>query len=60
VAWLRIARYISKGGLPAQVEKVCKEMTGQGFPADVKAAQSARLRHRHAHSLADAGSEVLA
>ena len=50
-AQTRIARYVSKEGLPAQVEKVCQEMTGHGFPADVKAAKSARLWHRHAHAL---------
>jgi cyclase len=60
VALARIARYVSKDGLPAQVEKVCKEMTGQGFPEDVKAAKAARLRHRHAHSLADTGCAGLA
>ena len=51
----RDARYVSQDGLPSQVEKVCQEMTGQGFPDDVKAAKSARLQHRHAHSLADVG-----
>jgi glyoxylase-like metal-dependent hydrolase (beta-lactamase superfamily II) len=60
VALARIARYVSKDGLPAQVEKVCKEMTGQGFPEDVKAAKAARLHHRHAHSLADVGCAGLA
>lgn len=54
----RIARYLSKDGLPEQVEKVCREMTGQGFPADKKAAQTARLRHRHAHALAGRGGVV--
>jgi len=55
VAQARIARYVSPDGLPSQVEKVCQEMTGQGFPDDVKAAQAARLQHRHAHAL-DAAS----
>jgi glyoxylase-like metal-dependent hydrolase (beta-lactamase superfamily II) len=57
VAQARIARYVSKDGLPSQVEKVCREMTGQGFPDDVKATTSARLRHRHDHALGDARSE---
>jgi glyoxylase-like metal-dependent hydrolase (beta-lactamase superfamily II) len=47
----RIARYASKDGLAAVVEKVYQEMTGSAFPEDVKAAKSARLRHAHAHAL---------
>ena len=47
----RIARYVSKGSIAAQVEKVYQEMTGQGFPADVKASKSAKLRHGYAHGL---------
>jgi glyoxylase-like metal-dependent hydrolase (beta-lactamase superfamily II) len=56
VAQARIARYVSKGSLPAQVEKVCQEMTGHGFPTDVKAAQAARTQHRLAHALGHARS----
>ncbi len=46
-----IARYVSANTLPHQVEKVYREMTGQGFPADAKAAKTARLRHAQAHAL---------
>jgi len=35
----RIARYVDKNGVTAQVEKVYQEMTGQAFPADVKTAK---------------------
>lgn len=45
----QIARYVDKNGLTAQVEKVYQEMTGQGFPSDLKKSDSARLQHRHAH-----------
>ncbi|HZU28985.1 MAG TPA: MBL fold metallo-hydrolase [Bryobacteraceae bacterium] len=48
----RIARYVGKEELAGQVEKVCQEMTGQGFPAEAKGSTSARLRHRLAHGLA--------
>lgn len=48
----QIARYVSKEGLPAQVEKVYREMTGESFPKDVKAASAARLRHAVAHARA--------
>lgn len=51
VAQPRIARYISKDSLAPQVEKVCKEMTGEGFPPEAKASNSARLRHAQAHAL---------
>ena len=51
VANPRIARYVSKGSLRAQVEKVYREMTGQGLPADAKSSGSARLLHARAHSL---------
>ena len=47
----RIARYMSKDSLAPQVEKVLKEMTGQGFPADAKTSGSARLLHARAHAL---------
>ena len=47
----RIARYASKDGLAAQVEKVYREMTGNAFPDDLRAAKSARLLHRHAHGV---------
>jgi len=50
----RIARYVDKNGIAAQVEKVYQEMTGKGFPADVKASKSARLLHRYAHALRSA------
>ena len=48
----QIARYVSKEGLPAQVEKVYREMTGESFPKDVKAAHAARAKHALAHALA--------
>lgn len=47
----RIARYVSKGGLAGQVEKVLTEMTGAGFPAAQKPGEEARLRHAHQHGL---------
>lgn len=47
----QIARYVDKDGVTAQIEKVYFEMTGHGFPDDVKAAHSARLRHRRSHAL---------
>jgi cyclase len=50
----RIARFVDKNGISAQVEKVYQEMTGHAFPADVKASKSARLRHRYAHGLRNA------
>jgi glyoxylase-like metal-dependent hydrolase (beta-lactamase superfamily II) len=48
----RIARYVGKDELAGQVEKVCQEMTGQGFPAEPPGSTSGRLRHRIAHGLA--------
>jgi len=48
----RIARYASKDGLSAQVEKVYHEMTGQDFPKEAKPGDHARLLHRHAHAVA--------
>lgn len=45
----QIARYVG-GGLPAQVEKVYHEMTGQDFPSDVKASKTARAHHAHQHA----------
>ncbi len=50
VAQARIARYASKDGLGAQVEKVYNEMTGESFPPDTKTSHQARLLHRHAHA----------
>lgn len=50
----RIARYVDKNGIAAQVEKVYSEMTGQAFPDDVKTSKSARLIHRHTHVGEDA------
>ena len=47
----RIARYIGKNEIAAQIEKVYTEMTGENFPADVKKSAAARLIHRQAHSL---------
>jgi len=44
----RIARYVGDG-VNAQIEKVYQEMTGQAFPADVKASKSARVHHAHSH-----------
>ena len=46
-----VARYVSKGSLPGQVEKVLVEMTGQKFPEQQKASGSARLWHAHHHGL---------
>lgn len=48
----RIARYVGKNSLPAQIEKVYTEMTGAKFPTAQKAAQAARRRHAHAHGMA--------
>ncbi len=45
----RCARYVSKGGLPAQVAKVYEEMTGQKL--EWSAAKAAKLEHAHAHRL---------
>jgi cyclase len=50
----QIARYASKGGMPAQVEKVFNEMTGKTFPPETKASQQARVLHRHAHAALEA------
>jgi len=47
----RIARYVGKGSLAAQVEKVLTEMTGQRFPAGRKTARAARSWHAHSHGL---------
>jgi hypothetical protein len=46
-----VGRYVSKGSLPGQVEKVFTEMTGQKFPEQQKAGGSARLWHAHHHGL---------
>jgi len=48
----RIARYVGDEGIREQIEKVYQEMTGEGFPADLKRPGTARIRHRHAHGLA--------
>ena len=50
VSQRQIARYVPKEGVGADVEKVYGEMTGGSFPPDLKPANSARLRHRLAHS----------
>jgi len=50
----QIARYVGNDGIAAQIEKVYVEMTGHGFPDDVKASHAARVRHRHSHALAGA------
>jgi cyclase len=47
----RCARYVGKGSLRPQVEKVYEEMTGEKFPEDVKASDAARLQHARAHRL---------
>ncbi len=47
----QIARYVDKDGVTAQIEKVYAEMTGHGFPDELKASHSARVRHRHSHAL---------
>ena len=47
----RIARYVSKGGLAAQVEKVYQELTGSLLPAAPRPVGEARLRHAHQHGL---------
>jgi glyoxylase-like metal-dependent hydrolase (beta-lactamase superfamily II) len=46
----QIARYVDDNGLPAQVEKVYHEMTGQSFPEKNKPSAAARLLHRHSHA----------
>ena len=50
-----IARYVGKGLLPSQVEKVLTEMTGQRFPEEHKAGGTARLWHAHHHGLQHLG-----
>ncbi len=50
----QISRYVDKGGVSAQIEKVYSEMTGHGFPDELKATHTARLRHRHWHALTSA------
>src|SRR5262249_33265387 len=47
----QISRYVSKQGLPSQVEKVYTEMTGQKLPAAKKTARAARDWHADAHGL---------
>jgi glyoxylase-like metal-dependent hydrolase (beta-lactamase superfamily II) len=47
----RIARYVGEMFFAAQVEKVYTEMTGEAFPADAKASNSARLLHARDHDL---------
>ncbi len=47
----RIARYVSKQGLPGQVEKVLLEMTGAGFPAARRPGGEARLWHARQHGV---------
>jgi glyoxylase-like metal-dependent hydrolase (beta-lactamase superfamily II) len=47
----QVSRYVDKDGVIAQIEKVYSEMTGHGFPDELKASHSARLRHRHSHAL---------
>jgi cyclase len=47
----RVKRYLSDRSLPAQVEKVYTEMTGQKFPAAQKAARAARDWHARSHAL---------
>lgn len=44
----QVARYVG-ASLPAQVEKVYEEMTGNRFPDEVKAAKTARLLHHRDH-----------
>jgi len=46
-----VGRYVSKGSLPGQVQKVLTEMTGQRFPEQQKPGGSARLWHAHHHGL---------
>jgi hypothetical protein len=53
-----VARYVAKGLLAAQVEKVLTEMTGQKFPEDHKASGTARLWHAHHHGLHVAGRQA--
>ena len=47
----RIARYVSKDGFAAQIEKVFQEMTGEKFPAGPRAGDQARSWHAHQHGL---------
>ncbi|HKV40620.1 MAG TPA: MBL fold metallo-hydrolase [Blastocatellia bacterium] len=49
-----VARYVNKGLLASQVEKVMNEMTGQKYP-DNKPAGSARDWHAHQHGLDNIG-----
>jgi hypothetical protein len=44
----QIERYIGSS-LPAQVEKVYEEMTGDKFPDEVKPSKAARLLHHRHH-----------
>lgn len=46
-----ISRYVSKGSLEGQVEKVMNEMTGQNFPEEHKTSGSARKWHASQHGL---------
>jgi glyoxylase-like metal-dependent hydrolase (beta-lactamase superfamily II) len=50
----QIARYVDKTGVAAQIEKVYFEMTGHGFPDELKATHTARIKHRHSHALVSA------
>lgn len=45
----RIARYVGKDFLEAQVGKVFTELTGQPFAVAPKSLHTARLHHAHAH-----------
>lgn len=47
----QISRYVDKTLISAQIEKVYLEMTGHGFPDELKASHDARLKHRHSHAL---------
>jgi glyoxylase-like metal-dependent hydrolase (beta-lactamase superfamily II) len=47
----RIKRYVSKGSIGSQIEKVYTEMTGEKFPAQ-KTARAARAWHAHSHGVA--------
>jgi glyoxylase-like metal-dependent hydrolase (beta-lactamase superfamily II) len=47
----KIARYVDKEGIAAQVEKVFTELTGQAFPAARRSNQEARAHHARDHGL---------
>ena len=49
---VRIARYASKGGITAQVDKVHRELTGKSLVTGRSASEHARHHHAHQHGAA--------